>query len=71
MRASNTVACGGRWKGEKRRAGEGCWSMVVCFMRTTVLRVVKMWRPSWILVGMGGAVLGVLIGRRIGVGASF
>jgi hypothetical protein len=45
--------------------------MVVCFMRTTVVRVVKMWRPSWILVGMGGAVLGVLIGRRIGVGASF
>jgi len=30
-----------------------------------------MWRPSWILAGMGGEVLGVLIGRRIGVGASF
>ena len=71
MRASNTVACGGRPKGEKRRAGEGCWSKVVCIMCKTVLCAVKMWRPSWILVGMGGEVLGVPIGSPIGVGASF
>jgi len=30
-----------------------------------------MWQPSWILAGMGNEVLSVLIGRRIGVGASF